>query len=217
MKKTLLMLLFFVSAAISLRAQTFPEWFRQKKTQKKYLLQQIAALQVYIEYARKGYKIAGAGLNATSNFTNREFELHSDYLSSLKMVNPEIKRQAKVAAIISMQLKIVLHSSRSYSQISGSNTLEREELDYIKRVFKRLLDDCEETLDELIAVTTNGKLEMKDDERMARIDKLHEDMQDEYTFSESFSNEAKALAAARSQENTEVKTSRVLQGINDQP
>lgn len=218
MKKTLLMLLLFLSAAGSVQAQTFSEWFRQKKTQKKYLLQQIAALQVYIEYAQKGYKIAKEGLTTIGGFTKGEFNLHSDYFNSLKMVNPEIKQYAKVADIIAMQLKIVQDYNRSYGQISRSNAFNADELDYIRRVFSRLLDDCEETLDELIAVTTNGKLEMKDDERMARIDKLYLDMQDKYTFAQSFSNDAKTLAAARAKENTDVRTSRALQGIkNEQP
>ncbi|MCH5688762.1 conjugal transfer protein TraI [Niabella sp. W65] len=53
MKKILLFLLLVVSAGSNLQAQTFAEWFQQKKTQKKYLLQQIAALQVYIGYAKK--------------------------------------------------------------------------------------------------------------------------------------------------------------------
>ncbi|RZM29218.1 MAG: hypothetical protein EOO88_05835 [Pedobacter sp.] len=208
----------FLSAAGSVQAQTFSEWFRQKKTQKKYLLQQIAALQVYIEYAQKGYKIAKEGLTTIGGFTKGEFNLHSDYFNSLKMVNPEIKQYAKVADIIAMQLKIVQDYNRSYGQISRSNAFNADELDYIRRVFSRLLDDCEETLDELIAVTTNGKLEMKDDERMARIDKLYLDMQDKYTFAQSFSNDAKTLAAARAKENTDVRTSRALQGIkNEQP
>jgi hypothetical protein len=38
---------------------TFSEWFRQKKTQKKYHAQQINALQVYLEFVKKGYGVAG--------------------------------------------------------------------------------------------------------------------------------------------------------------
>lgn len=197
MKKILFMLLLFVSATGSLQAQTFSEWFRQKKTQKKYLLQQIASLQVNIGYAQKGYKIAKEGLTTIGGFTKGEFNLHGDYFNSLKTVNPEIKQYAKVADIIAMQLKIVQDYNRSYGEINRSNAFKNEELDYIRRVFSRLLDDCEETLDELIAVTTNGKLEMKDDERMVRIDRLYLDMQDKYSFSQSFSNDAKTLAAAR--------------------
>lgn len=218
MKKILLIILLFTSVAGNLRAQTFSEWFRQKKTQKQYHLQQIAALQAYIEFAQKGYKIAKGGLSTIGSFAKGEFNLHGDYFNSLKMVNPKIKQYAKVADIIAMQLKIVQDYHRSLSKIQQGKAFNNEELAYIQRVFGRLLDDCGGNLDELIEVTTDGKLEMKDDERMARIDRLYLDMQDKYTFSQRFGKGTKTLALARAQENKEVKTSRVLQGIkNEEP
>jgi hypothetical protein len=215
MKKILLFLLLFASAAGSLQAQTFAEWFQQKKTQKKYLLQQIAALQLYIGYAQKGYQIAKEGLTTIGGFTRGEFNLHTDYFNSLKVVNPEIKHYAKLADIIALQVKIVQNYNRTYRQINSSNAFSGDELSYIRSVFTNLLDECEKTLDELIAVSTDDKLEMKDDERMARIDKLYLDMQDKFTFSQSFSNDVQSLAAARLKEKTDVQTSRALQGIRN--
>lgn len=215
MKKILLFLLLFVSAAGSLQAQTFAEWFQQKKTEKKYLLQQIAALQVYIGYAKKGYKLAKEGLNTIGGFTRVEFNLHTDYFNSLKTVNPEIKRYAKIADIIALQIKIVQNYNRTHRRLNSSDAFADDELAYISRVFNRLLSDCDKTLDELIAITTDGKLEMKDDERMKRIDQLYLDMQDKYTFSQSFSNEAKSLAASRIKDKADVQTIRVLQGIKN--
>lgn len=215
MKKILLFLLLLVSAAASLQAQTFAEWFNQKQTQKKYLLQQIAALQIYIGYARKGYDIAKDGLNTIGGFTGGEFNLHTDYFNSLKSVNPEVRRYVKVTEIIALQVKIIQIYNRTYRQFNSSDAFSGDELAYIGRVFGRLLDDCDRTLDELITITTDGKLEMKDDERMERIDRLYLDMQDKFTFSWSFSNDAKSLAASRLREKTDVKTSRVLQGIKN--
>lgn len=216
MKKTLLFLVLLTSFASSLKAQTFAEWFQQKKTQKKYLLQQIAALQVYIGYVKKGYKIAKQGLNTIGDFTKGEFNLHSGYFNSLKAVNPEIKRYAKVADIISLQVKIVQHYNRTIRQIRSSDAFSGDELAYIGRVFNRLFDDCDKTIDELIALTTDGKLQMKDDERISRIDKMYLDMQDKFTFSQRFSNEAKTLAASRLKEKNDVQTSRLLNGIKSQ-
>ncbi|HRO41749.1 MAG TPA: hypothetical protein PLY79_10310 [Ferruginibacter sp.] len=216
MKKILLALLVFVSAAGSLKAQTFAEWFQQKKTQKKYLIQQIAALQVYIGYAKKGYKIAKEGLNTIGGFTKGEFNLHTDYLNSLKSVNPEVRRYVKVAEIIALQVKIIQNYNRTYRQLNSSDAFSEDELAYIGRVYSRLLDDCDKTLDELITITTDGKLEMKDDERIERIDKLYLDMQDKFTFSQSFSNDAKSLAASRLNDKSDVQTSRVLQGIKNE-
>lgn len=218
MKKILSLLLVLMAVSGSLKAQTFAEWFQQKKTQKKYLIQQIAALQVYIGYAKKGYNIAKDGLNTIGGFTRGEFDLHGDFINSLKNVNPEIKRYAKVADIIALQVKIVQQSGRAYRQLQQSDMLSANELTYIDRVFTRLLDDCEQILDELITVTTNGKLEMKDDERMSRIDRLYLDMQDSYTFSKGFSDEAQALALSRKKEHNDVFTGRALRGIKtDQP
>lgn len=218
MKKILSLLLVLMAVSGSLKAQTFAEWFQQKKTQKKYLIQQIAALQVYIGYAKKGYNIAKDGLNTIGGFTRGEFDLHGDFISSLKNVNPEIKRYAKVTDIIALQVKIVQQSGRAYRQLQRSDMLSANELTYIERVFTRLLDDCEQILDELITVTTNGKLEMKDDERMSRIDRLYLDMQDSYTISKGFSDEAQALALSRKKEHNDIITGRALQGIKtDQP
>ena len=59
-----------VLCAENLFAQTLAEWVSQKVTQKKYLLQQIAALQVYSGYLSKGYSIAKDGLNTTFNQQN---------------------------------------------------------------------------------------------------------------------------------------------------
>jgi hypothetical protein len=131
-------------------------------------------------------------------------------------VNPEIRRYAKVADIIALQVKIVQNYNRTYGRLNSSDAFSNDELAYIRRVFGRLLDDCDKSLDELITITTDGKLEMKDDERIARIDKLYLDMQDKYTFSQSFSNDAKSLAASRIKEKTDVQTSRVLQGIKNE-
>ncbi|RKD15296.1 hypothetical protein BCY91_06110 [Pelobium manganitolerans] len=216
MKKITLFLLLFVSAGSTLQAQTFAEWFQQKKTQKKYLLQQIAALQVYIGYAKKGYNIAKEGLTTIGGFTRGEFNLHTDYFNSLKSVNPEIKRYAKVADIIALQIKIVKNYNQTYRRLNSSDAFSNDELAYISRVFNRLLDDCAKTLDELITITTDGKMEMKDDERMGRIDLLYMDMQDKFTFSQSFSNDATSLATSRIKEKTDIQTSRVLHGTKNE-
>ena len=199
--------------AREVKAQTFAEWFQQKKTQKKYLLQQIAALEVYIGYLQKGYSIAKKGLTAIGDIKNGEFNLHSDYFNSLKNVNPRIKNYARVADIISCQVKIVQTYHQVYSQAKKSNAFNTGEIAYVFRVFGRLLDDCTASIDELITLTTSGKLEMKDDERMQRIDALYNDMQDRYTFLKSFSNEAMELAAAMIKAKNDVQTSRVILGI----
>lgn len=213
--KRLLILILFVILSTGIKAQTFGEWFRQSATQKKYLLQQIAALQVYIGYVQKGYSIAKQGLNTISDIKNGEFNLHKDYFNSLKTVNPKIKTYSKIADIIALQVNIIKIYKEAAKQIKQSGTFNAGEITYTNSVFERLLEDCIKTVDELIAVTTSGQLEMKDDERLKRIDDLYNDMQDKYTFVKGFSNEAKLLAVSRIREQNDIQISRSINGIKN--
>ena len=90
-------------------AQTFAEWFQQKKTQIKYMVQQIGGLQLYLGYLKKGYNIADKGWNTVKGLKNGELNLHQDYFNGLQTVNPEIKKYSRVAEIIALKYQIIAH------------------------------------------------------------------------------------------------------------
>lgn len=213
MKRTIV-LLFLLSVTSGAGAQNFSEWFRQKATQKKYLLQQIAALKVYTEYLKKGYEIAHDGLDLIGDFKRGEFDLHKSYFSSLKTVNRKIKGNSKVEGIIDRQERIVALRRRSLRQATESNAFSEEEMGYIRRVYDRLLDECNATLNDLQRVLTDGTLEMKDDERIKRIDRLDQDMTGHYTFCKHFSDELKLMQANRYKERKDVETLQKLNSFN---
>lgn len=214
MKNIILFLLLATSVGKEVQAQTFKEWFQQKKTQKEYLVQQIAALQLYIGFAEKGYHVAKEGLNTVSGFTKGEFDLHEDYFHSLKSVNPVIKQSGKIAVFGASLVELTNICNHTYQLLSNSNTFSKDELNYLHSVFRNLLNDGQKSINELLTVITNGKLEMTDDERMARIEKLYSEMQEKYTFCRSFSAEAESLAASRVQEKFDVQMSRALHRIH---
>jgi hypothetical protein len=205
MKKIFLVVLFTALTTGNLHAQA---------KQQRMLLEQIAALQVYIGYAQKGYSAVKKGFNTIGDFKRGEFNLHTDYLNSLKTVNPKIKKYARVTEIIGFQTKIMKSYKRLNQQIRQDDLFHGDEVDYIKRVFERLIKNCDTNMDELLTILTDGKLEMKDDERVKRIDMLYQNMLDNYTFSESFSNQTKMIAVSKAAELKEAKNSRVLNGIN---
>jgi hypothetical protein len=186
---------------------------QQKQTQRKYLLQQIAALQTYISYARKGYTIVSKEVNTVRNIKTGDFNLHNNFFSSLKNVNPKISRYVKVADIIAFQLRIIKQVKLTLHSIRETKQFSREELDYCKQVLDNLLDDCVKTVDELLLVITSGKLEMKDDERLKRIDNIYIGMQDKYSFCSSFSDEMGLLSIQRFGEQMEVNRSKIINGI----
>jgi hypothetical protein len=70
--------------------QSWNEWFRQKRTQIRYLGEQIAQLQAQIMLLKEGYDAAKEGWEFIHDMTNGEFDLHKDYFSHQDNINPII-------------------------------------------------------------------------------------------------------------------------------
>lgn len=212
MKKIFLLLAFTVMAH-ALFAQTFAEWFKQKKTQIKYLGQQIASLQIYAGYLQKGYHITQQGLTAIGDIKNGEFNLHKNYFGSLERINPAIAKDVRIAAIIAMQVSIVQQYKNCYGRVQQSSLFNSNEVDYIYTVFTNLLNDCTNTLTALISITTAGQLQLTDDERINYIHQLYTDMQDKYDFTQCFSSETNLLAVSRQKDLNSTKTLQTIYNI----
>src|ERR1700754_1587267 len=92
---------------IPAKAQTFAEWFKQKSTQKKYLLQQIAAFEVYVSYIRQGNDIARYGLHSIISSIGMEYGLHAGYYRNLKQINSVVSNNRQVYDILRWQQDIL--------------------------------------------------------------------------------------------------------------
>lgn len=198
---------------LACHSQTTEEWTQQKSTQKKYLLQQIAALHTYINYAKKGYSIVNKGITTVKNIKKGDFNLHRDFFTHLKNVNPKISRYVKVADIIAYQFRIIKQTKEAANGVKATQQFAPEEIDYCVSVFNNLLTECGKTIDELILIITDGQLEMKDDERLIRIDELYTDMQYKYAFSSSFCEDVGLLTMQRLNEQVQINYSKILNGI----
>jgi hypothetical protein len=173
----------------NVQAQTAEELFNQKKTQLRYLAEQIVALRVYAGYVNDGYGIVSDGVQSVKSLKNGEFNLHDTFFKSLKVINPSIRSSGKIAEIISLQLSII----KSLNKIERLQYLSAYQREYIANVKTQVLEDGHKDLEELSLVITSGQLEMKDEERMKRIDKIHASMSDKFSFTQSFCNELSIL------------------------
>lgn len=181
--------------------------------QRKELILQIAALQVYIDYAKKGYSAVSKGLNFIGDARKGEVNLHGDYFTSLLKINPKVRNYYKTAEIISMQFKIMKLCRKTLADLKTADLFYGNELDYIERSFEKLLWSCNQTLDQLLVITTDAELELKDDQRLERIDLLHKTMREDYNFCLSFSNEARLLSISRTADKEDSKGLSELYGL----
>ena len=205
--KKIIILLWIITALLSSSLQA------QQAKQKRMLLLQIAALRTYVDYAAKGYKAVRNGLSFISDAKKGEVNLHSDYFTSLISINPKVKNYARVTEIVSLQVQILKTYKRTFEKLQNDDLFHGSELDYIERTFKRLFESCDESIDTLLLITASTKLEMKDDERIERIDKLYEAASEDYAFCEKFSGEIKVLALSKAKEKNDSRQSGELYGL----
>jgi hypothetical protein len=215
-KKARALLVFSLFTAISTgmpinaKAQTFAEWFSQKKTQKKYLLQQIAALQVYSGYLKQGYGIATNGLGSISGYLRSENGMHRTYYSRLSTADPLVRNNAMVKDILAWQADI-LKRTQEINQADGMTAPEKK---YLSGVSAALLKDCDEQLNMLQNVISDNKVAMNDADRIALVTSIHSAMLANYQFASGFAAQVKIVAQSRQQEQKQVATSKRLNGIN---
>jgi hypothetical protein len=164
------------------------------------IIEQIVKLETYLSWLKKGYDIANKGLNLISDIKHGDFNLHQDYFNSLMQVKSPIKNDAKIAAMIAMQVQM-LASYKSYSgSFQSSGVFTSQEITYLQRVFTAVLDDVGKDITELTAVITDGQLQMKDNQRVNRIDNLYTSMTGKYEFLYSFGDQVQLQAAQRRKE-----------------
>ena len=178
------------------QAQTFAEWFSQKKTQKKYLLQQITALQVYSEYLQKGYRIAKGGLGNIGGYIGNEYGLHNSYYTHLETVSVPVKNNPQVNDILSWQQDIL----KQVDRIKNQDGLTTKETMYVRKVGNALLNDCDAQLNDLQTVLADQKTKMSDEERIRQIARLHQAMQDNYRFVAGFQSQLQLYVRSKQQE-----------------
>ncbi|AOM80070.1 hypothetical protein [Pedobacter steynii] len=203
-------MLLFASPAI---AQTWGEWFNQKSTQRKYLIQQIAALKVYTEFLRKGYTVVKDGTGLIRDIKNGDFNLHKDYFGGLKTVNPAIKQYDKVDDIIAMHALMLQERQATLATAADSKRFSNEEIRALLKLYAALSDEAGKDLDELLMVVENGTLELSDDERIKRIEQLYARMQGKLSFQRKLNNNIVAISSGRKRQSEDNEIMKAIMGI----
>ncbi|RAJ80118.1 hypothetical protein CLV59_105225 [Chitinophaga dinghuensis] len=211
--KVMLLISIILLSSFHMKAQTFNEWFRQKKTQREYLIKQIALLQQYIGYAKKGYDIAQKGLGTISQIKNGDLNIHRVFLNALKEVNPSLARYPKAVDVISSIVSMNAVSSKTIREVNSNNFMDAGNRDYTRQVLNNIRMENEKAADDLLQMFSNGILQLSDDQRLSRIDQLYAAVKDREAFLSAFISQLSMLIKQRHTEMADVEMSRIMYGL----
>jgi hypothetical protein len=186
-------------------SQIAQEWLDQKNTQLKYLAQQIAANKVYIEYVQKGYKIAKEGLRTIASIKDGHLKIDADFFRSLKEVNPKIFNDPSLVALYG-------NYDRFHQTITGSLKLTRhndmltpDESSLLQKTLISLTERIIVSKLELRQLLTGYELQMTDDARLKRIDRVKDNVSELNQYARQITSEVEKLVLQRKREQREVK------------
>lgn len=196
----ILYLLPVLGASGQIPSPNWDEWFKQKKTQKKYLLTQIAELKAYMALLEKGYRIANEGITTIHNIKNGEFNLHDLFYKSLAAVNPDIRRHADVAGITATQLLLVSKAAALNKKARQNSMLTTQQRAAIATTCRRLTTEALGVINQLEAAFTDGTLSMTDDRRLHTLQSLQALSRKQWAFFKSYESEATLLVQQKMRE-----------------
>lgn len=211
MKKLTLLLL--LAAVTQVKAQFLGGFFSQQSTQRKLMAEQIAGYQLYLNVIKTGYHITETGLNTAHDLKNGSFNLHTLYFNSLEQVNPVVQNNPKGKAIsdINQQISQIFAAEISWQQ--REKQLTTKEMTYLQKVSDNLKKECQSDMAELSEVLTPGKLQLTDQQRLDRLDKLYTSMKDKQAFAGAFTAKCRKLTLARLQAKANQGQIKKLYGI----
>ena len=204
--------LLVVASTELVRAQTFSEWFKQKKTQKKYLLAQIAALKTYAIALEKGYHMAQSGLGTISNLKESNFLQHALHFNTMTMVSPAVKNNPRVAAIATMEDGSAGVRRRLMVRKDLNQWLTSKENSSLKAFHEQTTKEAAKDLDYLELLVTDNTLQMTTAERIQQIETLYAAVKGKYSSVLLFARHTTALIQNRKRQAVESQLLKQLYG-----
>lgn len=175
--------------------------------------EKLAQFKEILQNMYDGYKILHQGYTAVKDISEGNFTLHKTFLDGLLQVNPAVKKYKRIADIINYQLNIIKYCKAAFNQFKEDKQFTIEEINYLGKVYKNLLEQSLKSLDELTLVITAGKLRMTDDERLQAIDQIYSSIEDQHSFLKDFNSNTALLSLQRKSEQAQIKTSRSISGL----
>lgn len=152
-------------------SQTWDELFRQKETQKEYLLLQIGALRLQSGLLKDAKSIASIGMNAIGSWRGLEKELHEDFFNSHRKLgrgSQEALKRLTLSGATPELLEIRIGKSSRHWMAQSTDPLF---LHWTEKIHQGLLNQCSVLKEELLMILGN-ELQLEDAERAKRIDQL---------------------------------------------
>lgn len=143
----------------------------------------------------------------------RQRQIYADYFDELHRVRSIIAYYRKIKSITDKQVKIVAQYKKAYALFRQDSHFSEREIEYMGKVYSGIFDESLKNLDQLFLVINSFATTMTDAERLEIIDKVSDNIDQNYYDLQVFNNENKLMSLQRAKSAQEVQAVKALYGI----
>lgn len=211
--KKLLLICYLAFLSLPSYSQTFEEWWNQKETQKKYLVEQLAALEAYGAVLKEGYETVSQGLGLMRTIQHEDFSQHQSFYGSFSKINPTISSHPETEKCIQIykQTKQLTTHIPTLLEIALLTEAEKRVILHICQAIQK---DSDQILLDLESFLQEEKIHLNDSERLERVLQTQNDLQEVLGFGLRFYQECENLMFSRKQELQSIIASKSLHAIH---
>ncbi|MFD1166016.1 hypothetical protein ACFQ2C_10410 [Sphingobacterium daejeonense] len=158
-----------LTISFSASGQTFREWFRQGKTQTRYLQDQNSALESYAGVLASGYLNAFRGLLEEAGLKYGDLALHSGYFGRLAKIGSWAGDYPAIREVLRVQLLILTNCMAIVRRVGRSGLFSERESGMLREAAHGMLRQTEQDISLVADLLTPGSLKMDDGQRIRMI------------------------------------------------
>ena len=144
-------------------------------------------------------------LGEISSWTERQRVLYADYFEELRKVKSIISTYQRIKDLAGTQTAIVKEYQWAIGLFRRDNHFSADELMYMEEVYRGILDQSIQNLDQIFIVVNSFKTQMGDAQRLELIDAAALAMEENYSHLREFSQQQISTSIQRSRSGLEVK------------
>jgi len=209
MQKILFILVISV-AAITARSQSILDLTEQLALD----VQKLASIKSTLDDMVQGYDRLKTGYSHIRDIVKDNFDLHKAYFDALWILSPAVRADPRLSAVLATTTRLI-NSWQGTTQLGGSPLFTAQERSTITSTLDVLLQRCNQSVEELMMITTDNQLSMTDAQRLQAIDRIAANVDTDAAFLQHFNNELAIEAARRQREANDITTLKRLYGLPD--
>lgn len=160
-------------------------------------------------------KLSELRLKEIGSWVQKQRDLFKKFYDELWKVRKAIADYRRIKQIIQRQQQIVEEYKFFWHMVRLDKHFTKEEVEFMYRVYSGIIDESVRNLETLILIINSYKLKISDAKRLELINKVGDDIDQNYADLQQFNDENVMLSMNRAKDEADIEAVRKLYGIEE--